>query len=268
MKISVIVPTYKPQVYLWECLDSLCKQTFNYNDFEVVLILNGCCEPYNSAIKEYIQKHADVNFVFKQIDQGGVSNARNIALDLAMGEYITFIDDDDYISPSYLKELYEKASRDIISLCYPLSFVDGKNNYEEYYITGDYNKNCNNEKCNYFYARKYFSGPVYKLIHRDVIGDRRFDKSFTNGEDSLFMFLISDKFRYVAFTSKDAIYYRRVRENSANSNNKNVKEVIKNKLSLIREYIRVFNFRSYSMSFFATRILGAIHILVLSIFKR
>ena len=125
MKISVIVPTYKPQAYLWECLDSIYNQTFPKSDYELVLVLNGCNEPYNTQILDWLSKHKDLNVQFFQIDTGGVSNARNIALDNAKGEYVTFIDDDDLISTAYLKELYEKATPDTVSLCYPYAFNDG-----------------------------------------------------------------------------------------------------------------------------------------------
>ena len=104
MKISVIIPTYKPQAYLWECLDSLCGQTFPKSDFEVILVLNGCCEPYDGLIKEYITGHPEMQWNYIQTDKGGVSNARNIALSEAKGEYIAFVDDDDYFSESYFPQ--------------------------------------------------------------------------------------------------------------------------------------------------------------------
>ena len=194
MKISVIIPTYKPRDYLWECLNSLMNQNLSKDDFEIVLVLNGCCEPWKSMVKSYIDKEMKgVNVDFIQVDSGGVSNARNIGLDCAKGEYITFIDDDDFISPSYLEELLRKASPTVISLCYPLSFIDGTQEYVPYLITKDFEKNSGLNSCNYKRAKKFFSGPVYKLIHRDIIGDRRFDLHFHNGEDSIFMFLISDQ---------------------------------------------------------------------------
>mgnify|MGYP003280287308 FL=1 len=127
MKISVIVPTYKPQAYLWECLDSIYNQTFPKLDYELVLVLNGCCEPYNAQIKEWLLRHSDLQVQYFQTDEGGVSNARNIALDNAKGDYVTFIDDDDLISPAYLEELYDKATPDAVSLCYPYAFNDGRN---------------------------------------------------------------------------------------------------------------------------------------------
>lgn len=78
MKISVIVPTYKPQVYLLECLDSIYNQTLPKLDYELVLVLNGCNEPYNTQIKKWISNHNDLQIQFFQTDLGGVSNARNI----------------------------------------------------------------------------------------------------------------------------------------------------------------------------------------------
>ena len=123
--ISVIIPTYKPQSYLWECLDSLRCQTFPVDNFEVLLILNGCRDPYQSQIEDYLLKSGMTNVRIIQTDQAGVSNARNMGLDNAIGDYVAFVDDDDYVSPTYLEELYAKASPDTISLCYPYAFKDG-----------------------------------------------------------------------------------------------------------------------------------------------
>ena len=98
--ISVIIPTYKPQDYFWECLDSLAAQTLEPERFEVTVVLNGCNEPYKSLIQEHISsgmQHLNVRLV--QTDTPGVSNARNMGIDMANGTYLTFIDDDDYVSP-------------------------------------------------------------------------------------------------------------------------------------------------------------------------
>ena len=54
MKISVIVPSYKPQSYIWECLNSIYNQTFPKTEYELVLVLNGCNEPYNTKIKDWL----------------------------------------------------------------------------------------------------------------------------------------------------------------------------------------------------------------------
>ena len=260
MKISVIVPTYKPQAYLWECLDSIYKQTLPKDDYELILVLNGCKDPYDSQIKNWLVAHNEMQVQYFQTDLSGVSNARNIALDNAKGEYITFIDDDDFISPSYLEELYEKASPDTVSLCYPYAFNDGEPEKQlEYRITDAY-EYCIKHGCNNLSsrARKFFSAPWMKLIPMSFIQDRRFDVRFKNGEDCLFMFLISDKIKSVSFTSREAIYYRRIRSDSAESSKRSVSNRFMNDVKLSKEYAILYRGGGYSTYFFAARLLAII----------
>lgn len=265
MKISIIVPTYKPQAYLWECLDSIYNQTFPKSDYEVLLVLNGCNEPYNAQIKEWLSNHSDLQVQYFQTDEGGVSNARNIALDNVRGEYVTFIDDDDLISPMYLKELYEKVAPDTVSLCYIYAFNDGEIEKQlPYRITDAYNY-CAQHNCRSLTSRvrKFFSGPCMKLIPMSFIQGRRYDKRFKIGEDSLFMFLISDKIKKISFTTKEAVYYRRYRDTSASFINRSIKEQIINNLQLIWEYIKIFMHGGYNPSLFATRVASRIRELLL-----
>lgn len=267
MKISVIIPTYKPQDYLWECLDSLVAQTFPKEDFEVILVLNGCHEPWNSTIREYIDTRMQgMNVNYMHTNQGGVSNARNIALDKVKGEYITFIDDDDLISPTYLEELYEKAAPDTVSLCYPYAFNDGK--IEEqlpYTITEAYNyymsRQCKSLSSR---VRKFFSGPCMKLIPMSFIQGRRFDVRFKNGEDSLYMFLISDKIHKLSFTSRHAIYYRRFRENSATTTKHAWGYMLKNGWLMACSYTLIFFAKpfDYSFTLYVVRLLGVLKTII------
>lgn len=259
-KISVIVPTCQPGEYLWECLESLGNQTIPLSDYEVLIVLNGKETPWRNEIDKFISDNKMYNFTLLYTPQLGVSNARNIALDNAKGEYVTFIDDDDFVSSAYLEELYSKASPEIISLCYPLSFVDGTEKYLPYYITKDYNKYFNDSPVVFTKPRRFFAGPVYKLIHKTIIGNRRFDVRFKNGEDSLFMFLISDKIRLVDFTSKLAVYYRRVRANSASAKGKELSYTIRNRFLLIKEYSRIYfsSLKSYKFSFYMSMIWSSI----------
>lgn len=260
VRVSVIIPSYKPAAYLWDCLGSLEYQTLSKDVFEVVLVLNGCKEPYEGEIEAWSKGH-HLNLRLIQTDKGGVSNARNIGLDNAKGEYISFIDDDDFVSPSYLEELLNLANEKTISLCYPLSFVDGTSQYEPYYITSVYEKYANVHNCHYTKARRFFAGPVYKLIHRDIIGVRRFDTSFSNGEDSIYMFLISDRYCNVAFTSKQAVYYRRLREGSAETRRKSKKKIIANGVKMIWALTQIYFGRplSYSFQFYFGKVGGSVH---------
>ena len=250
-------------IFIGMCLNSVYNQTFRKSDYELALVLNGCKGPFNAQIKEWLSKHSDLQVQYLQTDKGGVSNARNIALDKVNGEYVTFIDDDDIISPMYLEELYENVNPDTVSLCYPYAFNDGKieKQLSLYGVTDAYNY-CTEHKCNKLTSmvRKYFFGSCMKLFPMSFIQDRRFDVRFKNGEDSLFMFLISDKIKKFAFTSKDAVYYRRYRDNSAYTRSKTKREIIANKTSLIKAYISIYLRRpqKYSLLFFITRLLGTL----------
>ncbi len=266
MEISVIIPTYKPKEYLWECLQSLAAQTLDRNLFEAIIVLNGCNEPYYSQIKTYIdQTLSDLNIQYIHTEIGGVSYARNIGLDRAKGKYITFIDDDDYISPQYLEELYKQANEDTIVLAYPYAFNDGEPNIQfPYSLTSAY-QYCIQNQCNTInsMARKYFSGPCMKLIPMNYIQARRFDTRFRNGEDSLFMFLISNKFKTLQFTSTQAIYYRRYRLGSAYLSTTRVQRLC-NSIKLIASYTRIYlpNIKQYNFLFYFTRILGSIRSII------
>ncbi len=258
--ISIIIPTFKPDSYIWDCLDSLYRQSFPKSKYEVIIILNGCKEPYYEEINNYLHDHKEVNLRLIQTDVGGVSYARNIGINESQGEYICFIDDDDFVSPNYLEELFKHASLDTIPVCRPLSFEDGKQEYTDYNITRDYYRFFTQIKIPFYKPKRFFNGPVYKLIHRDIIGDRRFDTRFRNGEDSLFMFLISDRIKYVEFADKSAIYYRRIRQNSATQSKKPFGYAIQNytKLMAIQTAIFLKGFPKYNFFFYLNSIVGRV----------
>ncbi len=257
MSISVIIPTYKPQDYLWKCLDSLEAQTLDKRLWEVVLVLNGCNEPWLTEIQNYAKEHLTMRLSIIQTDTAGVSNARNIGLDNAAGEYIAFIDDDDYVSPSYLEALLQIADIDTIAASNTIGFSD-EQAHIPYYLEKEYNNKAKAGKQPFYKAKKYFGGPCMKLIHRDMIDEQRFDTRFRNGEDSLFMFAISPKIRYIRFTDTNAIYYRRFRIGSA-SKTYTRKQALQNGWKLICQYTQLFHKEKYNRYFYRTRILGVLH---------
>ena len=263
VKISVIIPSYKPKDYIDSCLESLAMQTLDKKSYQVILILNGSGEPWVSALKSKtdalsLKYSLDISLIVTE--RGNVSNARNIGLDMANGEYICFIDDDDYVSPCYLEKLLEKSGKDTVSLCYPLSFIEGRDDFEpSYCMTQEYQR-CFKRGIQPFYrAKKFFQGPCMKLIHRDIIGDRRFDIRLQNGEDTVFMFLISDRIKYVDFTGTDAVYYRRIRPFSAQSTLQDKRKRVSiawNKMRMCVSYYMRSPFK-YNFYFFVTRILAS-----------
>lgn len=242
MKISVIVPSFKPGDYIWECLDSLCKQTLDHKDFEVIIILNGCCEPWKSQIANYITINSATNFRLIQTDEGGVSNARNIGLDNAKGEYIAFIDDDDYVSPNYLKAMLDAAGNNSVVLSDSYAFYDGEPEKEikNYHPHAVYCKCKDLPKCSLLHARAIFNGPCMKLLQSSFIHSIRFDTSMSVGEDSLFMLAISKNISNIRFADDRAVYYRRYRKNSAFTTSRPISFWIKNCLRLQSRFVKTW----------------------------
>lgn len=270
IKISVIIPTYKPGLYLWDCLDSLVRQTLSKDLFEIVLVLNGCNEPYNAEILRFIDKNQSLNFNYIQTEKGGVSNARNLAIDSMQGEYFMCIDDDDYLSDDCLREMYEKISEDVIVECYPYAFNDMEPNIQiPYHITDAFDY-CVKHGCDTINskARKMLSGPCMKLVPSRFIGNNRFSEKFKLGEDSLFMFSISKNIKKIVFSSKNAIYYRRIRIGSAGNSNYSKKYLICNNLSLMYEYSRVFFRGHYSPYFYLSRVMASLISIIKLSFQR
>lgn len=258
MRISVIIPTYKPKQYLWECINSIIKQTLT-DDFEIILVLNGEKEPYWSEICDYLRiadRYHRVIFLYSDI--ANVSNARNIGLEHAKGEYITFIDDDDYISESYLEELLKCSSRTTIGCARPTAFDE--NGAREYSLEKAWNSIGCEKQIPFNKARKLFQGPCMKLFHKSIIEKRRFNLAFRNGEDALYMFLISDNFKYVSATPINAIYYRRIRKDGAAYSHKSFLYRLQNSTKLTVNYFKIYlsNPLKYSFLFLITRVLGAV----------
>ena len=122
MKISIIIPTFRPGKYLIECVDSIEKQTLSKFIFEVIIVLNGDKDPFQKLIKNIIENSKiSIKLIYTQIK--GVSNARNVALDYINSEYVVFIDDDDLISKNYLEALLNKATEDNIVVSNVKTFI-------------------------------------------------------------------------------------------------------------------------------------------------
>lgn len=113
LTISVIVPVYNTELYLHRCIDSILSQTFT--DFELLLINDGSTDRSGEICDEYAGKDKRVRVFHKE--NGGVSSARNIGLDEARGEWIAFVDSDDWVSPKLLEILHgeaEKGKHDLV----------------------------------------------------------------------------------------------------------------------------------------------------------
>ena len=113
--ISVIVPIYNVEKYLNKCIESIINQT--YKNLEIILVDDGSPDNCPQICDEYAKKDGRIKVIHKE--NGGLSSARNVGIDVAMGEYLTFIDSDDYVEPNFIEVLYQSlVNNDAdISMC-------------------------------------------------------------------------------------------------------------------------------------------------------
>ena len=131
-KVSVIVPIYNSEKYLKRCLDSLINQTLE--DLEIILVNDGSTDGSRDIILKYMSSDKRIKLIDKA--NGGQASARNLGLSQAIGEYIVFIDSDDYVQPNLCERLYQTVLNgyDIVVTDYYI--IDGNN--KEYYKTSNH----------------------------------------------------------------------------------------------------------------------------------
>ena len=104
-KISVIVPVYNTSKYICKCLDSLINQTIK-NEIEIIIVNDGSTDNSEEIIKNYIEKQENKNLIkYYKKQNEGIAKTRNFGIEKATGEYILFVDSDDYIDNKLIEKL-------------------------------------------------------------------------------------------------------------------------------------------------------------------
>ena len=206
-KISIIVPIYNVERYIRECLDSIIRQTFS--DWECLLIDDGSPDNSGAVCDEYAK--IDGRFRVFHKPNGGVSSARNYGIEKAQGEWVTFIDSDDFISPTFLEGLYKPIMQDE-----QLDFVHGGctnwNDGKNAGINQQYKDYVGKDPVKVFI--EYRGLIVSKLFRLDIINHRncgsplRFDERMRIAEDMVFTTEYLLKTQKYALVSEVGYYYR------------------------------------------------------------
>lgn len=209
MKVSVIVPVYNVEEYLAPCLDSLVKQTLQ--DIEIIVVNDGSPDNSQEIIDRYVKKYP--NLVKAMIkENGGQASARNMALEIAKGEYVNFVDSDDWVRIDMYENMYKKAKEEDadIVVC---NTTDYYKDYAVYHKPAEFTNKL-----------KQTPSPCNKLFKRSFIGDLRFPEGKMWYEDFTFvteLLMMTDK---IARCEND--YYQcNCREESTMSNNNSPKNL-------------------------------------------
>lgn len=183
-QVSIIVPVYNTVNYISECVTSILCQSFT--DFELILVNDGSTDNSLSICQGWADKDSRIRLL--DIQNGGVSNARNVGIDSARGIWITFIDSDDYIDLDYLQQMMVASHADIDLIQSGIVFFDnetGKELGREILTDGLYLKRIDPEQSFIMATMPLITSPVSKLYRRELLNSYniRFDYSITVGED-------------------------------------------------------------------------------------
>lgn len=208
-KVSIIVPVYNVERYLKNCMNTLVHQTLD--DIEIIAVNDG--SPDNS-LEILMQFQADYPHKVKVFttENKGVSHARNYGLDLAKGDYILFVDSDDYIAFNMCELLYKKAVQDKndIVVCSRYNIYEEKKSSlisqkETELNLISQNFNVQDQSFEYAHISPF---PWDKIFKRDFIGDDRFPENM-RFEDLVFSYRLICRAKSIGVLKKPLYYYRR-----------------------------------------------------------
>ena len=216
-KISIIVPVYNVEQYLPKCIESILGQTFT--DFELLLIDDGTPDQSGIICDEYAKKDTRISVFHKK--NGGVSSARNLGLDEARGEWVAFVDSDDFVGEKYLEDLYAGIIKDKIgfvmqglSICDETGKVFNLKEFERGIIELNQFDLVFAEydiiKCGF---------PVSKLYQLEIIRNNNvcFVEQIHMGEDMIFMLEYLQYCNYIFFIQGSNYNYLRTEKETLSS---------------------------------------------------
>ena len=205
MKISVIIPVYNAEKYLRKCLDSVCNQT--YMDWEVIAVDDGSLDNSYEILQEYAAK--DSRFIIETKKNEGPGLTRNRALDEATGDYIVFLDSDDYIDKNYFELLarkYNETKAEVIFIDVLQEDINGKIlRYEKMSNFKDLNRK-DMIGCQMTGYMPW--GGVRKAASRDLVEREQLRYSEdTVGEEAIFSFELLRNANNAVFIEKPLYHY-------------------------------------------------------------
>ena len=204
MKISVIVPVYNTQDYLADCVDSILAQTLK--DIEVILINDGSTDNSGRIIGDYVKKYPGIVRDLTVLN-GGQGWARNFGIDMAKGEYLSFIDSDDYLEANALELMYSAAlenDADIVVCDMEKRYDDGKREYVKAALQSD--------------PLASAGSSSNKIFRRSSVGDIRFPVGLWY-EDFAFSAKMLLRSKKTVFVEKPLYIYRCGQSSTMNNNN-------------------------------------------------
>ena len=240
MKLSIIVPVYNVLPYIHQCLDSLVGQTME--DYEIILIDDGSTDGTAQVLAEYAARYPE-KIILRRVDNGGQGRARNIAIDMARGDYLGFIDSDDWIDPAMYEKLWKRAEEtgaDVVVCDFLAKYSDGREELlpaciQEHWLASA------GSACN-------------KIFRRTLVGDTRFAVGLWY-EDFYFSAMMLLLSRHTEFIGEPLYIYRRGQQSTMKNNNSAKNLDMLTIMDMLADYMLPHGFRAEFEFFLVNHVL-------------
>lgn len=215
MKLSIIIPAYNVEEYLSKCLDSILGQ--DYSDYEVICVNDGSMDGTRAILEHYYGSHD--NLIVINQENAGMSASRNRGIEHAKGDYIMFVDSDDWLEPSSLRSLMESANGEDVIEFQCRKYYEESGNYSETPVAGSTKTVCGG--WDFFNQERLAVRDIHfvcvwqRLYRRGFLKEKnlRFEESVRRAEDDLFTTMVMWHAESVKVVSI-VVYNYRVRPNS------------------------------------------------------
>ncbi len=235
-KVSIIIPIYNTRKYLDKCVQSVIGQS--YKNIEIILVNDGSPDDSIVVCKKYANEDCRIRIVDKQ--NGGLSSARNAGLDVCTGQYVMFLDSDDYLETDAVQHLMQYAGNHNGIVSMKMKAVDEVYNPIEKYInTGDATTYKSDEFLKEILQRKKSCSVCDKIFYKDLLVERRFEEGILN-EDFLFLsyILIEEKVEILEIEYYGYNYYTRTMSISRGGFGRSSKDAVYNAETIMKEVIK------------------------------
>jgi len=257
IKISIIVPVYNAERYLERCIESILAQTLK--DIEIFLIDDGSSDNSWTTIQTY--SNTDKRIVAIQQKNSGAAVARNRGLELARGEYIGFVDSDDYVDRDYFEKLYRTAieTRADISRAYVKSELETSDKYQIAHSAEGYDIYYNvTSKARVLENKLNLTSSNWLAIYKRSLirkNNIRFVPEIRTGQDNIFNLHVSYFANKVAFVDDPTYYHMNRRDGSLMTGYNFTPEGLISRALVIKETVRFLNsVKNYDESVYAYRV--------------
>ncbi len=252
-KISVIVPVYKTEQYLEKCVNSILAQTFK--DFELILVDDGSPDKCGEICDIFAQKDNRIKVIHKE--NGGLTSARISGFDIAKGEYISFIDSDDYVHIDFLLKLITVAEESNAELCICAYYLVNSNDEKAVFLPYTekiINKNEITDKYILPLIGRIFDGshinlPGFmwlRLLKKNSLRHQYFvseHEVFT--EDDIFNILYAEQINNIGIVNEPLYYYVQHPESLTNRYREGKLRMLQNRYSYCEKWLKEHNLSEY-----------------------